>query len=140
DRIAAGQQVRAAVAALPGLEFTGAIQTVFPSVAEQSRTIRVEARVPNPGYRLKPGFYSTVRVPLARLPGALVVPRAALVRREGTENVFVVRDGQARLLRVQTGVETADRVEVVSGLTATDQVVVAGAETLQSGDRVRVKG
>ncbi|MBE3071860.1 MAG: efflux transporter periplasmic adaptor subunit, partial [Acidobacteria bacterium] len=47
---------------------------------------------------------------------------------------------QARLLRVQTGVETADRVEVVSGLTATDQVVVAGAETLQSGDRVRVKG
>jgi len=37
------------VIALPGLEFTGTIQTVFPSVAVQSRTIRVEARVPNPG-------------------------------------------------------------------------------------------
>jgi len=140
DRIATGREVRASVAALPGLEFTGAIQTVFPSVAAQSRTIRVEARVSNPGYRLKPGFYATVRAPLVRLAGALVVPREALVRREGTENVFVVRDGQAQLVRVQTGVETADQVEVLSGLAATDRVVVSGADTLRSGDRVHIKG
>ena len=140
DRLAAGQQVRAAVAALPGQEFTGSIQTVFPSVAVQSRTIRVDASVPNPGYRLKPGFYATVRVPLTRLPGSLVVPRSALVRHEGTENVFVVRGDHAELVRIQTGAETADRVEVVSGLSATDQVVVTGADTLRSGDRVQVKG
>jgi membrane fusion protein (multidrug efflux system) len=140
DRLVAGQQVRAAVAALPGQEFTGTIRTVFPSVAVQTRTIRVDASVPNPGYRLKPGFYATVRVPLTRLPGSLVVPRSALVRHEGTENVFVVRGDRAELVRIQTGAETADRVEVVSGLSATDQVVVTGADTLRSGDRVQVKG
>jgi hypothetical protein len=43
-------------------------------------------------------------------------------------------------VRIQTGVETADRVEVMSGLTVTDQVVVSGADTLRSGDRVQVKG
>jgi membrane fusion protein (multidrug efflux system) len=140
DRVTVGQPVRAAVIALPGQEFVGAIQIVFPSVAVQSRTIRVEARMPNPGYRLKPGYFSTVRVPLARLKGALVVPRSALVRREGTENVFIVRGDRADLVPVQTGVETADRVEVVSGLSSSDRVVVSGANALRPGDRVQVKG
>ena len=140
DRLAARQEVHATVAALPGQEFTGTIQTVFPSVAVQSRTIRVDASVPNPGYRLKPGFYATVRVPLTRLAGSLIVPRSALVRHEGTENVFVVRGDRAELVRIQTGAETADRVEVVSGLSATDRVVVTGADTLRSGDRVQVRG
>jgi membrane fusion protein (multidrug efflux system) len=140
DRLAVGLQVKATVAALPGQEFAGTIQTVFPSVAVQSRTIRVDARTPNPGYRLKPGFYATVRVPLTRLSGSLVVPRSALVRREGTENVFVVRGDRAELVRIQTGAETADRVEVVSGLSATDQVVITGADSLRPGDRVQVKG
>jgi len=140
ERLAVGQQVNATVAALPGGTFKGTIQTVFPSVAVQSRTIRVEARVPNPGYRLKPGFFATVLLPLARLPGSLVVPRSALVRREGSENVFVVRGDRAELVRIQTGAETSDRVEVVTGLNASDQVVVTGAETLKAGDRVQVKG
>jgi len=140
DRLTVGRQVRTSVIALPGQEFSGTIQTVFPSVAVQSRTIRVEARVPNPGFRLKPGFFATVRVPLARLPGAFVVPRSALVRREGTEHVFVVRGDRAELVPIQTGVETADRLEVVSGLSSSDRVVVSGADTLKPGDRVQVKG
>jgi membrane fusion protein (multidrug efflux system) len=140
DRLAAGRQVSATVAALPGQTFTGTIRTVFPSVAVQSRTIRVEASVPNPGYRLKPGFFATVRVPLTQLPGSLVIPRGALVRREGTENVFVVKGDRAELVRIETGAETADRVEVVTGLSASDRIVVSGADTLKSGDRVQVKG
>jgi multidrug efflux pump subunit AcrA (membrane-fusion protein) len=52
----------------------------------------------------------------------------------------VIRGDRAELVRVQTGAETADRVEVVSGLSAADQVVVTGADTLRPGDRVQVKG
>lgn len=140
ERLSAGRQVSATVAALPGETFTGTILTVFPSVAVQSRTIRVEARLSNPGYRLKPGFFATVRVPLTPLPGSLVVPRSALVRREGTEHVFVVKGDRAELVRIETGAETADRVEVVTGLRASEQVVVAGGDTLKPGDRVLVKG
>ncbi len=140
ERLAAGQPVGAMVAAVPGETVTGTIQTVFPSVAVQSRTIRVEARVPNVGYRLKPGFFATVRVPLKPLAGSLVIPRGALVRREGTENVFVVKGDRAELVRIQTGAETADRVEVVTGLSTSDQVVITGAEMLKPGDRVSVKG
>lgn len=139
-RVLAGQQVHATVTALPGQAFSGAVQTVFPSVAVQSRTLRINARVPNSGYRLKPGFFASVRVPLAPQPGGLAIPRAALVRREGTDHVFVVRGDQVVLVRIETGVETASQVEVLSGLSATDRIVASGLETLRDGDRVQVKG
>ncbi|MBI2833560.1 MAG: efflux RND transporter periplasmic adaptor subunit, partial [Acidobacteria bacterium] len=63
-RIKEGQQVVATVSAEPGREHTGRIRTVFPAVAVETRSVRAEAIVPNPGYRLKPGFYASVRVPL----------------------------------------------------------------------------
>ena len=140
DRVAVGQQVRAMVVAIPGEEFTGTIQTLFPAVSVQSRTLRVDARLPNPSYRLKPGFYASVRVPIAGLRGSLVVPRSALVKREGLDNVFVLKGDRAELVRVQTGAESADRVEIISGVTERDRVVVSGADTLRPGDRVKVRG
>jgi membrane fusion protein (multidrug efflux system) len=138
-RLSTGLSVTANVAAFPGETFTGTIRTVFPAVAVQSRAVRVEATVPNGRYQLKPGFFATVRVPLASRAGSVAVPRSALVRREGTENVFVVRGDRAELLPVETGAETADLVEIVAGLTEADAIVVAGAETLQPGDRVKVR-
>lgn len=139
-RLAPGQQVRCHVASLPGQEFTGTIRTVFPSASIQSRTVRMEAVLPNPGYRLKPGFFASVRVPLLAASGSLVVPRAAIVRQEGAEHVFIVDGDRVRLERVQTGLEAGDKVEIVSGLRPEDRIVVQGAETLRAGDRVKVRG
>jgi RND family efflux transporter MFP subunit len=139
-RVDAGLKVEASVAALPGEIVTATVRTIFPSVAVQSRTVRVEALVPNSGYRLKPGFYASVRVPLDSRPGSFVVPRAALVRREGMEHVFVLKGDRVDLAAIQVGVETGDQVEVISGLGADDLVVVSGAETLEPGDTVKVRG
>jgi len=139
SRVAAGLEVSATVAAFPGRTFTGAVRTVFPAVAVQSRAVRIEATVANPRYELKPGFFASVRVPVESLPGSLTVPRAALVRREGVDNVFVVRADRAELVPVRIGAETADLVEIVTGLADTDDVVVAGGATLQAGDQVKVR-
>jgi membrane fusion protein (multidrug efflux system) len=137
-RLAVGQAVTTAVSALPGETFEGDIMTVFPTLDVHSRTIRVEAKVPNRDHRLKPGFYASVQVPLARVPGSLVIPRSALVRREGIEQVLVVRDDHAQAVTVVVGAETADQISVVSGLSPSDRLIVTGAEGLQSGDPVRV--
>ncbi|MBI1875553.1 MAG: efflux RND transporter periplasmic adaptor subunit [Acidobacteria bacterium] len=138
-RLTSGQQVSCSVASLPGQEFAGKIRTVFPAASVQSRTVRMEAVLANPGYRLKPGFFALVRVPLSSSAGSLVVPRAAIVRQEGAEHVFVVAGEHVRLARVQTGIEAGDNVEIVSGLRADDRVVVQGADTLRDGDRVKVR-
>ncbi len=138
-RLAAGTQVSAVLAAFPGRTFTGTIRTIFPAAAVQSRSIKVEATVPNGGYQLKPGFFASVTVPLQSAGRSVAIPRAAVVRREGTENVFVVRGDTVALVRVETGAETADLLEVVAGLTEEDTIVIAGAETLAPGDRVKIR-
>lgn len=138
-RVATGTQVSATLAAFPGRTFAGAIRTIFPAIAVQSRAVRVEATMPNSSYQLKPGFSASVNVPLGKTERSLTVPRGALVRREGTENVFVVRGDTVELVRVETGAETADLIEVVAGLTEEDNVVIAGGEALEPGDRVKVR-
>lgn len=138
-RVATGTQVSATLAAFPGRTFTGAIRTIFPAVAVQSRAVRVEATVANSAYQLKPGFFASVKVPLGSAERSLTVPRGALVRREGTENVFVVRGDTVALVRVETGAETADLIEVVAGLTEEDNVVIAGGGALEPGDRVKIR-
>jgi len=138
-RVAGGTQVVATLAAFPGQTFTGTIRTIFPAIAVQSRSIKVEATVPNGGYQIKPGFYASVTVPLQGFGRSLTIPRAAVVRREGTENVFVLRGDTVALVRVETGAETTDLIEVVAGLTEEDNVVIAGAETLEPGDHVKIR-
>ena len=53
--------------------------------------------------------------------------------------MFVVRGDRVELVRVQTGIETTDLVEIVTGLAGTDDVVVGGGATLQPGDQVKVR-
>jgi membrane fusion protein (multidrug efflux system) len=136
-RLVVGQEVRTSVSALPGETFTGEITTIFPTLAVESRTIRVEAQVPNETYRLKPGFYASVTVPLSQIPGSLVVPRSALFRYEGTENVFVFKGDTVERVPVEVGGETSDQIEILSGLSPTDRIIVTGVDTLRAGDRVR---
>jgi membrane fusion protein (multidrug efflux system) len=137
-RLRVGQKVTTAVSALPGASFEGRVRTIFPALDIQSRTVRVEAEVPNPEHRLKPGFYASVVVPLAPMPGELVIPHAALLRREGIESVMVVRGDRAEAVTVVVGAESDDQVSIVSGLSPSDRVIVTGAQGLRSGDPVRV--
>lgn len=75
-----------------------------------------------------------------RLPGArdvLTVPRAALVQRNGKSGVWQTVDGRARFQPVQPGLQTVERVQIVSGLQAGDRLVVYSAKQLDDGMRVR---
>ena len=136
-RVAADQTVTAAVTSLPGEEFRGRVRMIFPALDQATRSVRAEALVSNPQYRLSPGFYASVRVPLAAAADAVVVPRTAIISREGTDNVFVLDGERVRLVRVTTGVQQGDRIEILSGLRTTDRVVTGGGQTLNDGDRVR---
>ncbi|MBU4500133.1 MAG: efflux RND transporter periplasmic adaptor subunit [Gammaproteobacteria bacterium] len=74
-----------------------------------------------------------------RLPGArnvLAVPRAALAQFKGQTGVWQVVDGRARFQPVQPGVQTAEQVQIVSGLSAGDNLVVYSARQLDDGVRV----
>jgi RND family efflux transporter MFP subunit len=118
-----GQPVRVTVDGDPGVH-AGTVARLSPAIAEQSRTLLIEAEVPNPGNRLRPGSFARAEVVVEQGDRVVTVPASALVTFAGVEKVLTVKDGRSEELRVTTGRRLGDQVEVVSGVKAGEPVVV----------------
>jgi multidrug efflux pump subunit AcrA (membrane-fusion protein) len=115
---------------------------LYPQVDRQKGTLKVEVRILEPDRMLLPDMSARItflgELEAARAGGAIVLVPAAAVRRDdhGDSVVFVVDDGRARRVRVETGGGTGERVQVVSGL-AGGETVVTSDDPLADGQRVQ---
>ena len=118
-----GQQVQADIEALAGRTRSGRITYVYPTLNPETRTVRIRVELPNPGLRLKPGMYATLRWN-GTGTSTLTVPRTAVVATGQRNLVFVKRsDGMLDPRIVDVGGSTSDRVEILRGLSVGDTVV-----------------
>ncbi|MBP8274822.1 MAG: efflux RND transporter periplasmic adaptor subunit, partial [Acidobacteria bacterium] len=125
----------------PGEKFSGKVSRVAPVFDSATRTATMEIEVPNPGFRLKPGMYARVQLTVDRRPDALTVPRAAVVDLEGKRGVYLIDDGNvAKFSPVRTGLQDAERVEILEGLNDGQRVITTGAMALRNGDKVQLVG
>ena len=138
-QIGQGQAVRFAV---PGQEddFVATVYAIEPNVEAATRAFTVRAEARNPGGVLQPGAFAEVDLVLDEIPDALLIPAAAVVTGADSTTVFVVRDGTAVPRAVTTGVRTADRLQVTSGLTADDVVLTSGLNQVRPGQAIRTGG
>src|SRR5439155_1713586 len=134
-----GQEVTFRVAAIPGHDFSGTVDFVDPVVQLPGRTILVKARVPNSERLLQPGMFIEAHLVTAVRPKAIVIPEDAVVPVQGTNLVWVVKDGKAAQQPVSLGVRTSGFVVVTSGVEVGTQVVVRGLELLAPGAPVMAK-
>ena len=134
--IRVGSPVTASTAA-GGEPVTARVTAVFPFVEGGGRTAVVEAVVDNPGRRFLPGQYVTMRFVTGERPQALSVPRGAVASAGGRATVWIIDGERVQPREVTTGLETAERVEIVGGLAAGDRVIARGHEGLYAGARVR---
>jgi RND family efflux transporter MFP subunit len=118
-----GQPVRVTVEGDPAVH-PGTVVRLSPAIAEQSRTLLIEAEVPNSGGRLRPGSFAKAEVIVQQDERIVTVPAAAIVTFAGVEKVLTVRSGKSEELRVTTGRRLGDQVEVVSGVQAGEPIVV----------------
>ncbi|HEV8149127.1 MAG TPA: efflux RND transporter periplasmic adaptor subunit, partial [Gemmatimonadales bacterium] len=137
DLLKVGQRVVFRVAALSGRDFAGTVDFVDPLVSLPSRTITVKALVPNPKRELQAGMFIEARLQTAVRPAAVVIPEDAVAPMQGSEWVWVVRDGKAERRRVSLGVRTPGYVEIREGIEPGERVVVSGNERLSPGAEVR---
>ena len=123
-----------------GEHFTGKVTRFTDSLDPSTRTMQVEIDVPNPNYHLQPGMYADVRLSANSVSNALTVPIEAIQRTENKTSVLVV-DAQNRVQsrEVQVGVESSNNVEILSGLTEGEQVIVGNLGSYQPGELVRPK-
>jgi RND family efflux transporter MFP subunit len=127
-----GGQARVTAAALGGRELTGRITALLPLVDSATRAGRALVEVRGDQV-LRPGMYADVRLEANRLPNRIIVPRRAVVEREGRPLVFVVKNGQADWVYVQTGRSNDRQTEVLPDS-------VSGIVPLEPGDIVLVDG
>jgi RND family efflux transporter MFP subunit len=120
-----------------GRKLQGKIARYADSVQMATRTMDTEVDVPNADGTLVPGMYAEVHLHLANHPAALSVPIDA-VDGLGTsvQQAYIVRDGIVHLVMVQVGLQTANRVEILSGLHSGDRVIVGRHTGLSDGERV----
>jgi membrane fusion protein (multidrug efflux system) len=135
-RIEPGQTVRFYVDSYPDRVFQGTVRFIAPVVANETRSMIVEAIVPNPKAELRPGLFATADVELKKQKQGLVVPVSAVQRAGEVAHVFVVRDGVARQQVVALGAEGKGRVLILAGLTG-KETLLAHPELVRDGDAIR---
>lgn len=134
-----GQAVDVNIASL-GRTLQGTVTRSAGSVQTATRTMDTEVDVPNRDASLVPGMYAEVHLHLAARPNVLSVPLDA-VDGLGTsvQQAYVVRDGIVHLVTVKTGLQTPNRLEVLSGLQEGDKVIVGRHTGLSDGERVEAQ-
>jgi len=140
--IAVGNRVEVEVAPYPGQRFSGEVIALDSSVAPESRTFRVRARLGNPEMKLRPGMFANVHAFQGRADTVVAVPRTAISYNTYGDFVFAIVAGENGLVverrTVETGRVRNGEVEIVDGLDAGTRVVAAGLLRLRNGQRVRV--
>jgi RND family efflux transporter MFP subunit len=140
-RIRVGQPCEIQLDAVPDHRFPGVIQRIVPTVDRAKATVLVKVRFLERDGRVLPDMSAKVAF-LERAMSAAdrqpvtVVPKQAIVERNGAKAVFVVKDGRAVLTPVEGGRVIGDLVQV-AGLAAGDRVVVKPPDRLDDGERVR---
>jgi RND family efflux transporter MFP subunit len=137
-RLEPGAAAVATFAAFPGLRFEGRVAALSPECNPQTSTGIAYIELANPDPRVVPGMYAEVDIEADRLDDRLVVPRRAVLERDRRLLVFRAVDGRAEWQYVTTGVESDDAVEITSGLSPGDVVLVDGHLTLAHGAPISV--
>lgn len=138
-QVAVGQPIEVQVDAYPGERFEGRVVRVFPTIDPDSRSFLVEAQVPNPDHRLRPGGFAKAGVVVAEADQATTVPLEAIVRFAGVTKVFAIRENKARAVEVSVGVQEDGWIEVRGALTPGESVVVSGQSQLVDGSPVVIR-
>jgi membrane fusion protein, multidrug efflux system len=130
--LAPGLPITAQIAGVPDRAFTGRITTLDSRVDPVTRSIVVRAELPNPDGALKPGMFMTAKISAAPAQ-ALLVPEGAIVPEQGKTFVFVVKNGIAMKREVTIGRRRPGAVQVTTGLSDGEHVVVEGTQKIRDG-------
>jgi RND family efflux transporter MFP subunit len=137
-KVKVGQDVSFIVDALPDRSFGGRVSVIYPHLEEKTRTLRVEALVPNHDRFLKPGFFARVTLFTGAPRNAVVVPLNTILYDESKTKIFVAEAGRARERQVKIGLKYGEMLEITDGLREKETVVTVGQNNLAEGVKLNV--
>jgi membrane fusion protein (multidrug efflux system) len=145
-----GRTIRVTSDNLPGVEFAGRVTAIDSVVNESTRNVQVQATLPNPDGKLRPGMFVQIEAGLGSSQQVIPLPASAINYSPYGDSVFVVtdmkdpKDPAAKPYRgvrqqfIKMEGSRGDQVGVVSGLNPGEEIVSSGAFKLRNGAPVQV--
>lgn len=132
-----GQRAEVQLDYVPGQTWAGTVDYVYPELDPKTRTLRVRLRFENEAATLRPNMFARVTVHGDSTGDVVHVPREALIRGGATDRVVVaLGQGRFRSQAVTVGIESGDRVAILDGLSAGEQVVTSGQFLIDSESNI----
>lgn len=132
-----GDRINFRVAGNP-MTFNGRIFAIEPRIDATSRSLPLRAIAPNPTKNILPGAFVEIEYVLEELFDALLVPTQALVPQLQGQIVYVIKDGKATQVPVNTGIRSSTKIQILDGIAQGDTVITTGILQLREGLPVRV--
>jgi HlyD family secretion protein len=141
-----GRNVKIDFIAIPEKIYNGTINHISPIIDEEKKTGKVEILIDNSDLLIKPGMNARVRLDSLIFENRLLVPRSAVLERDGRKLVFIVKDGRAKWEYIRSGLENEEYVEIISdskvgilGVHENDIVITDGHQSLSHDTEVSYK-
>ena len=123
--------------AFPNESLSGKIIRTSPSIDIQTRTLSIEALIPNPKSSLKSGFFAKAVIVMKEEKDIPFIPEASVYSFAGINKVYVIAEGMARERSVKTGMRDAGMVEITNGLKPGEIVATTGLDQLFEGAKIQ---
>ncbi|WP_423062556.1 efflux RND transporter periplasmic adaptor subunit [Candidiatus Paracoxiella cheracis] len=133
-----GQLVKVATSAYPDKSFYGTVSFISPTVSKDTRSIAIQAVIPNDKGLLSPGMFVHVSQQVSVSKNAPVVPAEAVMADVKGYYVYKVVGNKVAQTYIQVGARIDEQEQVLKGLTVGDVVVTAGQQKLQDGSVIKV--
>jgi len=149
-RITNAQPARIILDAYPDTSFAGRVRQVVPTADRQKATVQVKVAILDRDPRILPEMGAKVEFiraqgpegtgpAVAPAPRRVLVPGTALVQAQGGTRVWLVENGRATSRPVEAGLARGEQMEIRSGLSGGESVILAAPAGLKDGTRVRVR-
>ncbi|MEZ9765521.1 efflux RND transporter periplasmic adaptor subunit [Vibrio splendidus] len=144
--ISSGSNAEMTLDAIPGKEWQGNVDYVYPILDPKTRTLRVRLKFSNPHGELKPNMFASIALKPISDESVLTIPRSSVIHSgDMTRVVLSEGDGKYRSARIEVGREAGEKIEVLQGLEQGENIVTSAhfmldSESSQSADLSRING
>src|SRR6202035_1973908 len=136
--IKTGMTAELALAEFPGRRFQGKLVRTADAINMTTRTLLIEVDVDNPTGTLLTGSYAEVHLKVPTQASTFLLPVNTLIFRTEGLQVGIVKDGSVTLKTVTPGHDFGNRIEIVAGLNASDQIIINPPDSVVSGQKVQI--
>jgi membrane fusion protein, multidrug efflux system len=119
-------------------EYTAKLTATESAITENNRSLLVRATVTKTDASLLPGSFAKVKLSFDPDPSAILIPTQSIIPQAKGKKVIVIKEGKAVFTDVITGVRSADKIQILSGLQPNDTIAVTGLMSLRPDNKVAV--